>query len=200
LERDLGLPLLGLKTVNADQTMRWLKYRNPQLVNSDYPHVGNVTEKRFRIWTKNYLGLILSTTGRNYNTIERLNKILKMTYYNTFMVFVDIDEETGRNNIKMRPIFPAYPENKNRIVDMEFFDEAYSSVKANLPKYQNLFESNFAIVKNVNGTKFDPVDFENARKKINKFLSLPASEEATAILKGVKNKNIMKWGRRYTRI
>ena len=94
IERNLGLEVRGLKSLNADNTMFRLKnLRNGQIDNRDYPHAGETTEKRFNIWRNDYLGLILNTTGRNLSTISRLNTYLTNSYYDTFMLFVDVDKE-----------------------------------------------------------------------------------------------------------
>jgi adenylate kinase family enzyme len=200
IERNLGLEARGLKLLNADNTMLRLKNIRPNMDNRDYPHAGETTEKRFNVWRNDYLGLILNTTGRNLNVISRLNEKLKASYYNTFMLFVDVDQKVARDRILSRYISATTPEDKNRQVDMDYFESAYSSVKNNLKQYEAMFgPNNFALVRNDDFNLLAP-DFEIARKKLNKFLMTPASSEAQSILKGVFRKPYDGLGRRYARI
>jgi predicted ABC-type ATPase len=199
IERNLGLEARGLKSLNADNTMLRLKNIRPSMDNKDYPHAGEATEKRFNVWRRDYLGLILNTTGRNLNTIQRLNENLKASYYNTFMLYVDVDESIARERIQSRYVNSQHPEDKNRVVDMDYFETAYKSVKNNLKSFESMFGQNFALVKNDDFNLLAP-DFEMARKKLNKFLMTPASPEAQAILKGVSSNQYNGLGRNYSRI
>ena len=140
IERNLGLEVRGLKSLNADNTMFRLKnLRNGQIDNRDYPHAGETTEKRFNIWRNDYLGLILNTTGRNLSTISRLNTYLTNSYYDTFMLFVDVDKEIAKERIESRYNNSNNREDKNRIVDLDYFENAYDSVNINLPQFKNMF-------------------------------------------------------------
>jgi len=200
IERNLGLEARGLKSLNADSTMLRLKNIRPSMNNQDYPHAGATTERRFHVWRNDYLGLVLNTTGRNLNTISKLNENLKSSYYNTFMLYVDVDEKIAKERILSRQMTTTSPEDKNRQVDMDYFNTAYSSVKNNLKQYSSMFEErNFALVRNDDFNLLAP-DFEVARKKLNKFLLTPASPEAQAILKGISNKQYDGLGRRYAKI
>lgn len=199
IERNLGLEARGLKSLNADNTMFRLKNLKNGIDNIDFSHAGETTEKRFNVWRNDYLGLILNTTGRNLNTITRLNEKLKNSYYDTFMLFVDVNKEIAKERIESRYSNSINVEDKNRVVDIDYFENAYTLVKNNLLHFKSMFGDNFSIVKN---DDFDlmALDFEVARKMLNKFLLRPASIEAQTILKGVQNRQYNGLGKHYAKI
>jgi predicted ABC-type ATPase len=196
IERRLGLEARGLKPLNADITLFRLNHWYANAKNINYAHAGATTEDRFNIWINNFLGLVLNTTGRDYTVIERLNKKLKKAFYNTFMVYIDVDENIARDRILNRQHTAQNPIDKNRIVNLDYFNLAYSSVKHNLSKYQTLFKKNFAIINNDDFNQ-NTEDFNIARKKINNFLMAPASLQAQNMLKGIKTKATWGIGRKF---
>ncbi len=201
IEHRLGLQTLGLKSLDLDQTIRYLKAisRTPaeskNLVN--YERAQNATFSRFKMWATEHLGLIIQTTGRNEGDIISLNKLLSDNYYNTFMLMVRADEEIARERIQSRPISTNNPADKGRIVDMSFFNSAYAAVQKNISLYDTLFGDNFALVEN-NGLPEDRQSFQSARSKLNNFLSEKVMPEASVFLKGVRQKRRSILGRKFT--
>lgn len=193
IEHLLGLQTLGLKSLNVDKTIMYL-----QSLNHSYPQAGQTTEKRLNLYADNYLGLIANATGRNADSIIRLNKKLKENYYNTFMLFIEVDKNIAQQRIKSRPVTSNNPEDINRKVDLDYFEEAYENTSKNIDLYKLLFGNTFALVHN-NNEDIDINELNSARKKINKFLLTPPSIEAQAIMKGVKSKPASGIGRNYIR-
>jgi predicted ABC-type ATPase len=191
IEKEFGLETRGFKQLDIDRTKLHLKTL------SDYETAGKTTEKRFNLWANDYLGLIINTTGRNADVIIRLNKKLKECYYQTFMIFVDVDESIARARIESR-YQTALDRADKRKVDLDYFQEAYSSVKQNIALYELLFGRYFSLVQN-NENMIDQ-DLDIARRKLNNFLLSPNSPEAQSIMKGVKTKAIAGIGRKYPKL
>lgn len=190
IEKEFGLESRGFKQLDIDRTKLHLKTL------SDYVKAGETTEKRFNIWANDYLGLIVNTTGRNADVIIRLNKKLKQCYYNTFMIFVDVDEKTARERIESRYINSLDPADKRK-VDLDYFQEAYTAVNQNTELYKLLFGSYFTIVHSDDRLEND---IDITRRKLNRFLLEPNSSEAQSIMKGVTSKPINSIGRNFPKI
>ena len=198
IENRLGLRHQGLKPLNADGTKYYLE-QSKRTKQVDYPAAGSATERRFGIWANNYLGLIVNTTGRNADVILRLNKQLQNAAYDTFMIYVAVDEQTARERIQSRVTHATDPMDINREVNEKYFNEAYPMVVKNVELYSTLFGENFCTIDN-NGSTPDSNDFEQTRKKINKFLSTPLKPEAQQKLAGIKPRNPLNIGRKFSNL
>jgi shikimate kinase len=189
--RELGLLNEGMKLVDIDETvvrLRKIKREN----NVDFGDVDFMSFRQKRLWTENYLGLVIAKSGFNTNRVLNINSDLIKIGYDTFMLYVDVEKEVAYKRITHRPIVSKYESDKNRTIDPEYFNKAYDRTKESIETFQNNFGDNFAVVTN-NADLFESSpgvildkSFREARKKIIKFLSQPLSTVAkTTISKNI---------------
>jgi thymidylate kinase len=133
------------------------------------------------------LGLIINTTGRDAEHLMFLNNNLKKSGYDTFMLFIDVNEETALQRIKDRPASATDPRDAGRPVDIEYFNTAYRQSKNNSSYYAMQFGNQFAYVDN---TATDNAALKAANSKINQFMAKPLTPIAQNIVDQLKqNRN-----------
>lgn len=194
---ELGLNAAGLKLQDIDHTLSYLNKRAAP-TNPDYKRGLGTTLKRQDVFQREMLGLIINTTGRNYEELVRLNKQLKATGYDTFMVFVDVEYDVAFRRIQDRPKHATNPADANRAVDFDYFEQAYDAAKENVDFYSLIFNEQFAFVTN-NVIEDDLVtedaESENefkhslriAAKKVQRFLRKPLTPKAKEIVSQISN-------------
>ncbi|HET8688263.1 MAG TPA: zeta toxin family protein [Methanosarcina sp.] len=154
----LGLQSYGLKLQDIDHTLALLKKFNP-----NYQSSLDVTLRRQSLFQQQMLGLIINTTGRDSQHLMSLNKNLKEVGYDTFMLFVDVDEETALARIQNRPKFATDPRDVGRKVDLDYFYQALDASKKNSSFYALSFGDQFAYIDN---TSPNSPDIAQANKKL----------------------------------
>ena len=111
------------------------------------------------------LGLILDSTARDIDRIEREKRGLDFTGYDTYMVFVNTTLETALKRNQMRP----------RSVPDGIVRQSHKQIQANRQKLKNIFGSNYVEVDN----DFDlPHINSEVYKKINKLKKKAPSKKA----------------------
>jgi cytidylate kinase len=111
------------------------------------------------------LGLILDSTARDIDRIEREKRGLDFTGYDTYMVFVNTTLETALKRNQMRP----------RSVPDGIVRQSHKQIQANRQKLKNIFGSNYVEVDN----DFDlPHINSEVYKKINKLKKKDPSKKA----------------------
>jgi hypothetical protein len=153
--------------------------------------------KRLPGLQKEMLGLLINTTGRDYEPLMSLNKQLKQVGYDTFMLFVDVNYDVAFHRIKDRPKHATDPADK-REVDFDYFEKAYDSAKENAEFYALMFSNQFSyITNNVMDDALVTEDEETtseyqqslliASKKVNRFLKKPLTPTAQEIIAKVSS-------------
>ena len=139
----------GLKLVNSDVAFeRGLKKANLSLSMPDEEtYFRNIIRNRAKALTISQLdkyvdgrlGLVIDSTGRDYDMIARQHNQLKQIGYDTYMVFVNtsLDVALARNARRERTI-PDY-----------ITTNSWNGVQSNMGRFQRLFGmSNFIVVDN----------------------------------------------------
>jgi len=159
----------GLKLVNSDVKFeRDLKKANLSMKMPDeeayFRDIIRKSAKKFVIsqldqYIKGRLGLIIDSTGRDYDMIARQHNQLKQLGYDCYMVFVNtsLDVALQRNQRRERTI-PEY-----------ITVNSWNGVQSNMGKFQRLFGmSNFLVVDN------NKSDLElTTLKEVRKYMKSP---------------------------
>ena len=177
----LGISNIGLKMQDIDHTLAFLN-KGKAPATPDYARGERVTIKRQDIFAQNMLGLLINSTGRNYESLMGLNKQLKTAGYDTMMIYVDVDYDVAVNRIGHREQYATDPADKNRRVDLDYFKQAYAATKQNLDFYALMFGDHFALVTNNGNDTSLQHDLRIANKKVSRFLNKPLTSTAQSIL------------------
>jgi predicted kinase len=202
--RQLGLLSYGLRLQDTDRTIAYLNAsRTDNKIpynNAGYQRGLDTTLRRQSMFQKEMLGLIINTTGRDPTATQKLNNQLKKAGYDTFMVFVDVEEQVASQRITQREKFATDPADR-RPVEQEYFKSAYQDSKDNLEFYALMFGDQFAVLDNsadygemdkrgnvVNPDSRQKLDLLTrvAAKKVARFMGKPLSATAQEILDAAK--------------
>jgi predicted kinase len=191
--KELGLNSTGLKLQDIDHTLAYLN-KGKAPVTPDYKRGLKTTLDRQSLYQKGMLGLLINTTGRDYESLMRLNKQLKAAGYDTFMLFVDVEYDVAFHRIHNRQTNATDPKDANRKVDLDYFAQAFEASKQNVDFYALMFGGQFAIVTNNERLLEDneQQEFQKtlrlAGKKVNRFLNKPLTPIAQEIVSQIKSK------------
>jgi shikimate kinase len=203
--KSLGLKSAGLKLQDIDHTLAYLQRAKANIRHDGdgYEQSLQVTRRKQTVLQQEMLGLIINTTGRDYESLINLKKELESVGYQTFMLFVDVEEDIAWNRAQQRFANATDPKDKNRPVDKEYFDLAYQASKKNADFYALLFEDRFALVDNnidqtqrqITARMVDrkseeriTVLMREAARKITRFLAAPLTPSAQAAVNAAKQK------------
>ncbi len=167
----------GLKLVNSDiKFERDLKKANLSLKMPDeeeyFRTIIRQSAKKFTLtqldqYIKGRLGLVIDSTGRDYDSIARNVSMLKQIGYDCYMIFVNttLDVALARNARRERTI-PAY-----------ITKSSWESVQGNMGKFQRLFgQNNFLVIdNNKSDLELTTLTMNRARKTIDKYMRAPIS-------------------------
>lgn len=192
--KKLGLNAAGLKLQDIDRTLAYLN-KNKAPVNPDYKRGLDVTLRRQSVFSQNMLGLLINTTGRDYESLMSVNKQLKNAGYDTFMLFVDVEYDVAFDRIQNREKSATDPADKNRKVDLDYFEKAFDASKKNIDFYSLMFGKQFAVVTNNEYLMQEDEpqqEFEAtlriASKRVTQFLNKPLTPIAQSIVSQVSSK------------
>ena len=194
IENKMNFQSLGLKNLNLDRIIHYLK-KNQRPSNN---RAEKMAETSFGIYLNEKLGVVIETTGRKEADIIKMNNLLLKQNYQTMMLFISAEKELARMNIEQRPQNSKNPHDIGRIVDPDYFEEAYAATQKNRDFYEHLFGDDFVLIKNVDGV-LESTSFEVARKKVNSFLHAPLTSDAAVYVKGVKHPSLPVIGRAISR-
>jgi len=175
VERMLNLPSEGIKSVDVDYLRHFLQ-------TDSYDDAGAKTKGMLAHFINSHLGLSISRTGRNPDSIIRTNNQLNDHYYKTAMIFVHTDFETGRRRIEERSIHSKIPQNLRK-VDMDYFLQAYEDISKYIPLYQQMFGDHFFIFENDKNWK---ANLGKLKSQVNSFLAEPLTPEAAKLMNNVQ--------------
>tara|TARA_B100001996_G_scaffold356665_1_gene320116 strand:- start:231 stop:917 length:687 start_codon:yes stop_codon:yes gene_type:complete len=167
----------GLKVVNSDTHFeRNLKKANMSLQMPDSEeyfrdlirkHSKRVAITQLDTYVKGRLGLVIDSTGRNYDSIASQTAMLKQMGYDCYMVFVNtsLDVALTRNARRERTI-PEYITKKN-----------WEGVQSNMGRFQKLFGlGNFLVVdNNKSDLELTTLTMNRVSKIVNKYIRQPIS-------------------------
>jgi len=166
---------LGLKLVNSDVKFeRDLKKANLSMKMPDEEeYFRNIIRQRAKTtaitqldtYVKGRLGLIIDSTGRDYDMIARHHNSLKQLGYDCYMVFVNtsLDVALQRNQRRERSI-PEY-----------ITISSWNGVQSNIGKFQRLFGmSNFLVVdNNKSDLELTTLTMNRVSKEVRKYVKTP---------------------------
>jgi cytidylate kinase len=162
LLKDNGINPKDLAKIEREDPELWKKITvDPDGVREKAKQLTN-QQKAF--YEAGRLGLILDSTGDNFDKIKKQKEHAESLGYDTFMVFVNTSLEVAlERNAK-----------RDRTLPDNLVKDIWSHVQENMGKFQSLFGSyNFIIVDN---TVYGPPSAD-IRKAINKFVSMPVRNE-----------------------
>ena len=167
----------GLKLVNSDLAFeKDLKKAGLSLKMPDEEeYFRNIIRQRAKrtaitqldTYIKRRLGLVIDSTGRDYDVIARNASMLKQLGYDCYMVFVNTSLEVAleRNKTRSRSI-PEY-----------IVQKSWNGVQSNMGKFQRLFGmSNFLVVdNNKSDLELTTLTMNRVGKEVRRLIKAPIS-------------------------
>ena len=167
----------GLKLVNSDIAFeRGLKKANLSLSMPDEEtYFRNIIRNRAKAITitqldkyvDGRLGLVIDSTGRDYDMIARHHNMLQQMGYDCYMVFVNTSLEVAlARNARRERTIPEY-----------ITTSSWNGVQSNMGKFQRLFGmSNFIVVdNNKSDLELTTLTMNRVSKVVRKFITSPVS-------------------------
>jgi cytidylate kinase len=148
IARRLASIFYGLKQVNPDAAFKYLlKNKNLSLKmppeeetprEIERQRSKQIVGRQQQMYQQENLGMLIDTTGRSLSRVVDTKEELEAQGYDTAMIYVDADIETSvkRNRARERSI----PE--------KVLMQNFGAVKANVPKFQELFGDRFFEIDN----------------------------------------------------
>ena len=148
IARRLASIFYGLKQVNPDAAFKYLlKNKNLSLKmppeeetprEIERQRSKQIVGRQQQIYQQENLGMLIDTTGRSLSRVVDTKEELEAQGYDTAMIYVDADIETSvkRNRARERSI----PE--------KVLMQNFGAVKANVPRFQELFGDRFFEIDN----------------------------------------------------
>ena len=162
---------MGLKNVNSDRAFEVglkkaglsLKMPDAEAKQRDPIRVRakELTGKALENYIQGRLGLVVDSTGRDYDSIARPVMLLKQMGYDCYMIFVNtsLDVAMARNA------------ERDRTVPPEILKKNWNTVQRNIGKFQRLFGQQKMII--VDNNKADENIIMNVYKQVAKFVKKP---------------------------
>ena len=167
----------GLKVVNSDIAFeRGLKKANLSLSMPDEEtYFRNIIRNRAKALTISQLdkyvdgrlGLVIDSTGRDYDMIARHHNMLQQMGYDCYMVFVNTSLEVAlARNARRERTIPEY-----------ITTNSWNGVQSNMGKFQRLFGmSNFIVVdNNKSDLELTTLTMNRVSKIVRKFIKSPVA-------------------------
>ena len=168
--RKLAGAFQGLKQVNMDNIFKFLmtkKNLSWKMPPGEEPErekqrqrSKELVAKQQQRYTDGGLGLLIDSTGRRYDTIEKIKQELEDKGYATTMVFVNTDLETALRRNKER----------ERTLPDELVHKNYAVIEQNLGRFSRLFDNIHIIDNSASAQGQLPDALEMIEKDIRKFL------------------------------
>jgi len=162
---------LGLKNINSDRAFEIglkkaglsLKMPEDEAKKRDPIRLRakELTGKALENYIQGRLGLVVDSTGRDYESIARPVSLLKQMGYDCYMVFVNTSLEVAmvRNTERERTVPPEIVKNN------------WNTVQQNIGKFQRLFGQQKMII--IDNNKADEKIITNVYKQVSKFVKKP---------------------------
>ena len=165
----------GLKLVNSDNAFeRNLKKAGLSMKMPDEEeYFRNIIRQRAKTtaitqletYLKGRLGLVIDSTGRDYDLIARNVNMLKQIGYDCYMVFVNTSLEVALDRNKRR----------ERSIPEYITTSSWNGVQSNMGKFQRLFGlSNFLVVdNNKSDVELTTLTMNRVSKEVRKYMKSP---------------------------
>ncbi len=162
---------MGLKNINSDRAFEIglkraglsLKMPEDEAKKRDPIRLRakELTGKALENYIQGRLGLVVDSTGRDYESITRPVSLLKQMGYDCYMVFVNTSLEVAmvRNTERERTVPPEIVKNN------------WNTVQQNIGKFQRLFGQQKMII--IDNNKADEKIITNVYKQVAKFVKKP---------------------------
>ena len=162
---------MGLKNINSDRAFEIglkkaglsLKMPEDEAKKRDPIRLRakELTGKALENYIQGRLGLVVDSTGRDYESIARPVSLLKQMGYDCYMVFVNTSLEVAmvRNTERERTVPP------------EIVRTNWNTVQQNIGKFQRLFGQQKMII--IDNNKADEKIITNVYKQVAKFVKKP---------------------------
>lgn len=155
----------GLRTVNIDQIYEHLT-DNIGIIGKGYDeylrkHSGQVAQRKMDTHVENRMGLLIDSTGRKLNRINKTNQNLKSIGYDTLCIYVKTSLETALDRSEQR----------RRRVDPRIANDMHEEVKSNINQIRKIF-NNFVIINNDSAEVLNNSISKN-QSYIDNFLNTP---------------------------
>ena len=168
--RKLAGAFQGLKQVNMDIWFKHLMTKNKlswKMPPEEEPEreiqrqrSKELVAKQQQSHTEGGLGLLIDSTGRIYETIERIKKEVEDKGYETTMIFVNTDLQTALRRNKER----------ERQLPDTLIHNNFAVIEQNLGKFQRLFNDVHIINNSASAQDTMPEQIVRVEKDIRKFL------------------------------
>ena len=168
--RKLAGTFQGLKQVNMDTWFKRLmtkKNLSWDMPDKEEPEreierqkSKELVAKQQQSYTDSGLGLLIDSTGRIYETIERIKNELESKGYETTMIFVNTDLQTALRRNRQR----------ERQLQDKIIHKNFGIIEQNLGKFQRLFNEVHIINNSDDEQDTMPEQIELVEKDIRKFL------------------------------
>ena len=168
--RKLAGTFQGLKQVNMDTWFKRLmtkKNLSWDMPDKEEPEreierqkSKELVAKQQQSYTDSGLGLLIDSTGRIYETIERIKNELESKGYETTMIFVNTDLQTALRRNRQR----------ERKLQDKIIHNNFGIIEQNLGKFQRLFNDVHIINNSDDEQDTMPEQIEQVEKDIRKFL------------------------------
>lgn len=146
--RRLASTFYGLKQVNPDAAFKYL-LRNKKLSLKMPPEEETpreierqrskqITGKQQQMYQQGNLGMMIDTTGRSYERVSDTKKELEAQGYETAMIYVDADIKTSIERNR----------NRERSIPEKVLMSNFGTVKANVPRFEQLFGDELFMIDN----------------------------------------------------
>ena len=172
IARRLASIFYGLKQVNPDAAFKYLlKNKNLSLKmppeeetprEIERQRSKQIVGRQQQMYQQENLGMLIDTTGRSLSRVVDTKEELEAQGYDTAMIYVDADIETSvkRNRARERSI----PE--------KVLMQNFGAVKANVPRFQELFGDRFFEIDNSLEKQSElPQNLKDLEYKIKQFLN-----------------------------
>jgi len=179
-----SLTSTGLKVVNLDQSLEYLKNKHNIPANSDdmtddersldgklMGKAVKIAKKQLQNYLDGKLGIIIDGTGASSNALFGKKRSIEALGYDTYMVYVNTTLETALERNANRP--------ERKLLD-KVVERVWQKVNDNLKDFQGGFGSNFIKVE-ADGNMIESLP-SGTKAAVMKFLKKP-----------VKNKEALKW-------
>jgi len=186
-----SLTSTGLKVVNLDQSLEYLKNKHNIPANSDdmtddersldgklMGKSVKIAKKQLENYLSGKLGIIIDGTGASSNALFGKKKSIEALGYDTYMVYVNTTLETALSRNANRP--------ERKLLD-KVVERVWQKVHDNLDAFKSGFGSNFIKVE-ADGNMIENLP-PGTKAAVMKFLKKP-----------VKNKEALKWIKKSKRL
>ncbi len=170
IARKLAGAFQGLKQVNMDiifkhlMTKKNLSWKMPPEEEPEREkqrqRSKELVSKQQQSLSDSGLGLLVDSTGRIYETVEKIKNSLEDKGYETTMVFVNTDLQTALRRNKER----------ERTLPDKLIHQNFEVIEQNLGRFQRLFNDVHLIDNSESAQNTMPEQLERVEKDIRKFL------------------------------